>query len=218
MTSKSSGKKMAESVLPDEFTYLENREIYEAVVLGGVARARRSIDIATANVKDMHVESGRRFVSIVAILDQLCRKGVRIRLLHSGRPSGPFRQALNDSRLLDRPTFEMKRCVRVHFKAVVIDGRDVYLGSANLSGAGIGAKGEHRRNFEIGFLTSDDFIRRRVAALFDEIWEGKHCPKCGRRRECVQAEIASKSEQQKSRCGSHNIHSGFSFDGRGERI
>jgi len=195
MTAKSSGKHEERSRAPDDFVYLDNREIYEAVVVNGIARAKQSLDIATANVKAMHVESGRGFISIVELLDQLCRKDVRVRLLHAARPSGPFREALRTSRLLDRPTFEIKRCVRVHFKAVVIDGRDLYLGSANLSGAGIGAKGEHRRNFEIGFLTDDAYLRDRVLDLFDGIWSGMHCAKCGRRRECIRAEIAAKSDR-----------------------
>ncbi|NOZ23782.1 MAG: ankyrin repeat domain-containing protein [Planctomycetes bacterium] len=56
MTSNSSGNTNERSRLPEELTYLENREIYEAVVLGGLARATKTLDIATANVKDMHVE------------------------------------------------------------------------------------------------------------------------------------------------------------------
>ncbi len=43
---------------------------------------------------------------------------------------------------------------RVHFKAVVVDGTFAYSGSANLTGAGMGAKSENRRNFEVGFITS----------------------------------------------------------------
>lgn len=184
---------MSAELTPDEFAYLENQEIYNAVVLRGIAKAQRTIDIATANVKDMHVPSGRRFVSIVELFSGLCRRGVRIRLLHSARPSAPFRASLEESQLARRKPFMMKRCVRVHFKTVIIDERDVYLGSANLSGAGMGAKGEHRRNFEIGFLTDDAFIRDRVTETFNRIWDGAFCPTCQRRRECVRADILDKS-------------------------
>jgi len=182
-----------EAKLPDEFAYLENEEIYDAVVLGGMAKAKRNLDIATANLKDMHVAYGSGFVSIVEMLDELCSRGVRVRLLHSGRPSGPFRESLERSQLLSRQSFTMKRCVRLHFKAVVIDARHVYLGSANMSGAGMGAKGQHRRNFEVGFLTDDAYLCDRISALFDRIWEGEFCPKCQRRKQCVQADMLDKS-------------------------
>ncbi len=46
-----------------------------------------------------------------------------------------------------------RRCPRLHAKAVIIDCRAMYLGSANLTGAGLGAKADKRRNFEMGIWT-----------------------------------------------------------------
>ena len=46
-------------------------------------------------------------------------------------------------------------CPRVHFKMFVFDCKEVYIGSANLTGAGIGMKAEGTRNFEAGILTDD---------------------------------------------------------------
>ena len=55
---------------------------------------------------------------------------------------------------------------------MVVDGAFVYVGSANWTGAGLGAKGTGRRNFELGFAGSDDGLLDRVQELYDRIWRG----------------------------------------------
>jgi phosphatidylserine/phosphatidylglycerophosphate/cardiolipin synthase-like enzyme len=76
-------------------------------------------------------------------------------------------------------------CPRVHLKAVVIDGEFAYAGSANLTGAGMGAKGVHKRNFESGIITDDKEIVGKVMDQFDGIWRGLHCHGCGRKQYCA---------------------------------
>jgi len=167
-----------------ELELLEGHELYPRVVQATLLRARRTAWIATANVKDCQVELGGRFTSIVEAFAELCERGVEVRLLHSGVPSAAFRQSLKAAGLAAHPNFRMRRCPRVHFKAVLVDDAHLYLGSANLTGAGLGAKGESRRNFELGFLTRDADMLDRVAALYHRIWEGLMCPDCGRRNVC----------------------------------
>jgi phosphatidylserine/phosphatidylglycerophosphate/cardiolipin synthase-like enzyme len=72
----------------------------------------------------------------------------------------------------------------VHFKAVIVDGAWAYVGSANLTGAGLGAKGEGRRNFELGLCTEDFETVDRVQALFEAVWTGAECSGCKLRRVC----------------------------------
>jgi hypothetical protein len=60
-----------------------------------------------------------------------------------------------------------------------------YIGSANLTGAGIGMKGDDKRNFEAGILTDDPMVVKDVMNQFDEVWMGKHCKKCKRRDFCA---------------------------------
>jgi phosphatidylserine/phosphatidylglycerophosphate/cardiolipin synthase-like enzyme len=67
---------------------------------------------------------------------------------------------------------------------VIIDGRLAYLGSANLTGAGIGAKSDHRRNFEAGILTDDPGIVSALMEEIDTLWRGEYCVKCQRRDVC----------------------------------
>lgn len=164
--------------------FLENKQIYDEIILGQFQRARKLIRIATANVKDVQVESAGSYVSILKVMRELCRKGVKIEILHSGIPSEPFLRDFRKYGLQNEPGFAMRRCLRVHFKCVLIDDRELFLGSPNLTGAGMGAKGEKRRNFEIGVLTGDMDIRQKVNALFSAVWDGKLCPSCGRKNVC----------------------------------
>jgi len=65
-----------------------------------------------------------------------------------------------------------------------VDGALLYLGSANWTGAGLGAKGSGRRNFELGIVTDDGPLLDHVQALYDRIWTGGECAACRLRDEC----------------------------------
>jgi len=75
-------------------------------------------------------------------------------------------------------------CPRVHLKTVIVDAELLYLGSANWTGAGLGAKGEGRRNFELGIVSSDEQLLDQVQALYDTIWRGEPCTDCKLRDTC----------------------------------
>jgi len=106
-------------------------------------------------------------------------------LLHAAQPSRPFREELaRRAARLVRPGFEMRACPRVHLKMIAIDGALLYLGSANLTGAGLGAKSEGRRNFEMGVLTDDEWLLDQAQARFDRIWRGLECAACRMRSKC----------------------------------
>ena len=167
-----------------ETELLANGELYREVVLRRLAHARESVWIATANVKEMFVDTGSGFRSVLDLFDELRGRGVELRILHAELPSRPFRDAFDRKRALVRGGLELKICPRVHFKAVLVDGAWVYLGSANLTGAGLGAKGDARRNFELGFCTEDFEVIDRVTALFLAVWTGAECGACKLRDVC----------------------------------
>jgi len=48
----------------------------------------------------------------------------------------------------------------------------------------MGAKSDHRRNFEIGVLTSAPDLVDGVMETYDELFRGEHCPSCERRDVC----------------------------------
>jgi len=160
-----------------------DREHLERIVLGDLRAAAVSIDIATADFKAMLVPTGRadrRADSIVALLRARAREGVEVRILHAGVPSTAARAELHD-----RPdNLRIRRCPRLHAKAVIVDSRTLYLGSANLTGAGLGAKADSRRNFEWGVRSASAELIDGVAQQFNALWEGRHCAGCGRREVC----------------------------------
>ena len=75
-------------------------------------------------------------------------------------------------------------CPRVHFKIIVIDAAFAYIGSANLTGAGMGMKSSVRRNFEAGIFTDEAALVEAAMEQFDSVWRGDHCKICGRREYC----------------------------------
>jgi phosphatidylserine/phosphatidylglycerophosphate/cardiolipin synthase-like enzyme len=160
------------------------------VIERGVRRATVSVWIATANLKDVHVEApvgtraraAGKFTSLFDELGEAARRGVEVRVLHAGPPSGPLAKRLAGRGAAAKVA--LRRCVRMHSKIIVVDGAMLYLGSANFTGAGLGAKAEGRRNFEVGIVTSDELVMDRLQEEFDEVWSGKACASCKLRREC----------------------------------
>ena len=173
-------------------------------VLSAVRAARTSVWIATANLKELLVEDTRasarargRFHSVLDVFATLAGQGVELRILHAGAPSGPFRSSFDRRPTLVRGGLELRQCPRVHLKTVLIDGRLCYLGSANWTGAGLGVRGEGRRNFELGFMSRDDLLLDEVQALYQDLWEGGPCASCRLRPRCPQPlDGGSKSSRQ----------------------
>jgi phosphatidylserine/phosphatidylglycerophosphate/cardiolipin synthase-like enzyme len=165
-----------------QFEYLTGEDINGRVLAEMIPSARDSLLVATATLKAVRVvRSDGTAESIVRVLERLGERGVEVRVLHSGVPSGPF---LEELKSVEPGAFHMRRCPRTHFKAVVVDGQRAYLGSANLTGAGLGAKSEGRRNFEIGLVTDDPGLVDAVADLFEAIWSGAMCRACDRIEYC----------------------------------
>ena len=156
---------------------------FRRVVEEGILGAKVSIDIATADFKAMLVprDGRRRAPSIVEVFRKLAEDGVEIRLLHAGTPSEPALRELKRS-LPQRLT--IRRCPRLHAKAVVVDCSAMYLGSANLTGAGLGAKADGKRNFEIGIWTTSNALIDGVLEHFNALWEGRRCADCRRKEIC----------------------------------
>ena len=61
-------------------TFLSDRAIYKTVTRDAVPQARERLWIATADIKDMYVETGGRdMVPFLAVLDRMRKRGVGIR-------------------------------------------------------------------------------------------------------------------------------------------
>lgn len=165
-------------------TLVIDEQHFARVVRDGILKARISLDIMTADFKAMLIPSGigsRQAPSIVDVLRRLADRGVEIRLLHAGVPSAA---ALHELRAALPRGLTIRRCPRLHAKAVIIDCRMMYLGSANLTGAGLGAKSDGRRNFEMGIWTESSPLIDQVLEEFNALWEGHHCDSCQRKDIC----------------------------------
>ncbi len=189
---------------PIDAELLSGEALYRRVVLDKMAHARESVLIATANVKAMMLEfQSGDFRPVADLFAALSKRGVTVRLLHAELPSRPFREAFDKHHRLTSGGMTLKICPRVHFKAVLIDGAWLYLGSANLTGAGLGAKHADARNFELGFVTEDFDTIDRVTALFGSVWGGAECRAC-RRYELCPDPIGPGPQKKKRTRGAEN--------------
>ena len=162
-----------------------NREHYTRLIASEVPQAEKFLWIVTADIKDLHVAKGKRFVPFLGVLAGLVESGVSIRLIHAKEPGPRFREDFDKfPEFIESDAFERILCPRMHMKAVIADGRKAYVGSANLTGAGMGAKSETRRNFEAGFVTEDEEHLRGLMAFADQFFVGDFCEKCQRREVC----------------------------------
>ena len=153
-------------------------------VLSRVQFVKHSLWIGTADIKDLYIEDGKEAKPFLEVLAKLIKKGVEVRLIHAKEPGPNFREDFDKHPVLyDR--LERVLCPRGHFKMLVFDGKEAYIGSANLTGAGMGMKTDTKRNFEAGILTDDTEIVEQAMNQFDEVWIGKHCKKCKRRDFCA---------------------------------
>jgi len=169
-----------------ELELLTNEQIYERIMRMDIPRAQHSVLIATALVKQTIVEMGQgEYAPFMKLADGLIARGIKIFLLLAGNPSRPFLSSLRTFRQSLRG-LSIRICVRNHMKVVLVDGAKLYLGSANLTGAGMGHKDKNKRNFEFGFFTRDDRMIKRIGKIIEEIWERKYCGPCQVKRYCQQ--------------------------------
>ena len=162
---------------------LVDQAIYRRVLKEEIPSANRSLVITTALVKQTRMESNEGIVPFCKMLSQLIRRGVQVTILFAGKPSMPFIRSLQEyPEVLSGALWRL--CSRNHMKVVIVDGRIMYVGSANLTGAGLGMRGVNKRNFELGFVTRDTTLISRIADVIARIVNKDHCADCGGKRLC----------------------------------
>jgi phosphatidylserine/phosphatidylglycerophosphate/cardiolipin synthase-like enzyme len=165
--------------------FITGIQIYQKVIQEEIPKARMFLWLATSDLKDLYVAEGKRMVPFLKVLSELYRSGVELRLIHAKEPGPNFRKDFDRYPSLIEG-LERLLCPRVHFKTVIVDGKFAYSGSANLTGAGMGAKSDNRRNFESGFITTEKDLVNRIMKQYDELWMGKHCETCQRKAYCTE--------------------------------
>ena len=142
--------------------YIADENHYKEV-LSLVEKAKRTVWIGTADIKDLYVDD-KPFLALIA---SLLKKGVEVRLIHAKEPRTAWREDHEKHPIL-YDGMERVLCPRV----------------ANLTGAGMGMKSPKKRNFEAGILTDDPEMLDAAIEQFDNVWIGKFCKDCGRREYC----------------------------------
>jgi len=163
--------------------YIKNEEHYTDVLLKAL-EAQRTLWIGTADLKDLHIKPGNRAIPFLQALADRIGDGLEVRLIHAKEPGPRFREDFDRFPALAQK-LERMLCPRVHFKLIIIDCETAYIGSANLTGAGIGMKSPQRRNFEAGILTDDPALVESAIEQFDNVWIGAPCETCGRTDYCT---------------------------------
>ena len=185
--SKTQTKELAEYIrqkqpAEPEFQYIANENHYDKVI-EKIKNCKKTLWIGTADIKDLYVKDGRGTKPLLEVLSDLAKRGVEIRLIHAKEPGPAFRQDFDKyPALIDG--MERVLCPRVHFKIIIFDLKTAYVGSANLTGAGLGMKGENTRNFEAGVLSIHKDFVKNAAEQFDSVWMGAHCKGCKRKEFC----------------------------------
>lgn len=181
------GSVEAARVHPDvPTTLISDREHYDFLI-GNIRKARRSVLISTANMKRFSIgetEAKATSESFLDILDSLANSGVDIRVICSSPSRGFLEEMEGHEDLMNSPHFSFKTCRRCHMKMVVIDSEIIYIGSANITAAGMGPRIDTRRNFEAGMISSDGSLVEQGIDIFEESWSSKRCSTCYYKPEC----------------------------------
>ena len=164
------------------FSFISDTAHYSSV-LDLVTKAKKTLWIGTADIKDLYVVQGKKEKPFLGVLSELIGKGVEVRLIHAKEPGPNFREDFDRYPRLAK-LLERVMCPRVHFKIIIIDQAICYVGSANLTGAGMGMKSATRRNFEAGILTDEPSIVDAAIEEFDKVWRGSECKNCQRKEIC----------------------------------
>lgn len=179
------------SLSHSETRLIINENHYEEII-ERICNAQSSIKIMTANFKRFRLkptdEQGNEYNDGTPFIKYLMDKavqGVSVQIICSN-PSPSFTEEWEDYyRKMNEPDlFEYKFCDRNHAKAIIIDDSIVYVGSANVTPAGLGQGIFTPGNFEVGILTDSPEVLSSLNAVFSLIWDGDYCNECHRANQC----------------------------------
>ena len=170
---------MDKNVSKLELVSFKKNELFDKVIAHGLMQAKESLIIGTYNLQDIRISSNESHQrnSLSDVILSLLKRNVQVLIvLAAFMQKSRFIQTLSE-KCHHHENIRIRFCRRMHLKAVIVDLKYAYFGSANLSGAGVGLKSLQKRNFELGFITHDSDLIADIASTFMEIFNGKFCSK-----------------------------------------
>lgn len=167
------------SIHPSDTRLITNEEHYDEVVKR-ICDAKSSIKIMTANFKRFRLKptaaQGVNYTDGTPFIEYLMKKAVRgvsVQIICSN-PSASFTEEWQEYyRQMGEPElFEYQFSDRNHAKVYIIDDEIAYVGSANVTKAGLRQLND--ANYEAGVLTDDPKLQSSIKAFFSEVWAQKN--------------------------------------------
>ena len=175
----------------NEVRLIVNNNHYEEVIQR-ICLAKSSIKILTGDFKRFRlkpsVEQGDNYndgTPFIKSLIEKAEKGVTVQILCS-RPSKYFAEELDNyyHEMESTDNFEYVYCIRNHAKIIIVDDELAYVGSANVTPAGLGQGTISPGNFEAGILTNNPELVSSVIDFFAMVWDANSCTGCHRADQC----------------------------------
>ena len=154
----------------------DNHELFSKIILEQIVKIKKYLLIGTYNLQDIRLNLNNKFISLSDVLINLANKGVIIYFLIQPRAyKTKLITKLRNN--IKNGNLRVKSCSRIHLKTIIIDLKLAYLGSANLTGFGLGTRSAMKRNFEIGLVTTEESLIAQITRNFLNIFDGKYCNK-----------------------------------------
>ena len=181
-----------EEAIPASNTRLITESHYEEVI-ERICAAKSSIRIMTGDFKRFKLKptakQGKNYNDGTPFIERLMEKagkGVSVQIICS-RPSKSFKEEYDALYEKIKPKkFRIFFCERNHSKVVIVDNKEAYIGSANVTPAGLAQGIMSPGNFEIGILTENHQFISQLNTLFSKIMNGDYCHKCHLANKCVE--------------------------------
>ena len=175
----------------NEVRLIVNNNHYEEVIQR-ICLAKSSIKILTGDFKRFRlkpsVQQGENYNDGTPFIKSLIEKaenGVSVQILCS-RPSKYFAEELDNyyQQMESTDNFEYVYCIRNHAKVIIVDDELAYVGSANVTPAGLGQGLISPGNFEAGILTNNSELVSSIIDYFAMVWDANSCKGCHRADQC----------------------------------